>query len=147
MSSVRYCCVPPLTSAVTRSALELTILLRTFAVPAHPLLVRLQPAVPQPQCNHLLSSSCREIRKYQKSTELLIRRAPFQRLVREITAVFKQDFRFQGAALDALQEAAEAYLVSNTSCLCLAVAFLQHQNQHLSGSFLVQGYLGFLSKT
>ncbi|KAM0874589.1 hypothetical protein ACQ4PT_037301 [Festuca glaucescens] len=50
----------------------------------------------------------REIRKYQKSTELLIRKLPFQRLVREIAQDFKTDLRFQSSAL---QEAAEAYLV------------------------------------
>merc|ERR1712187_146232 len=53
----------------------------------------------------------REIRKYQKSTELLIRKLPFQRLVREIAQDFKQDIRFQSTALLALQEASEAYLV------------------------------------
>jgi histone H3 len=52
-----------------------------------------------------------EIRRYQKSTELLIRRLPFQRLVREIAQSFKTDLKFQSAALSALQEAAEAYLV------------------------------------
>ncbi|XP_043285032.1 histone H3-like [Venturia canescens] len=70
----------------------------------------------------------REIRRYQKSTELLIRKLPFQRLVREIAQDFKtdlrfqssanfssQDFktdlRFQSSAVMALQEASEAYLV------------------------------------
>ena len=53
----------------------------------------------------------REIRRYQKSTEQLIRRLPFQRLVREIAQDFKTDLRFQFNALDALQEASEAYLV------------------------------------
>ena len=53
----------------------------------------------------------REIRKYQKSTELLIRKLPFQRLVREIAQDFKTDLRFQSSAILALQEAAEAYLV------------------------------------
>jgi histone H3 len=53
----------------------------------------------------------REIRKYQKSTELLIRKLPFQRLVREIAQDFKTDLRFQGTAVLALQEATEAYLV------------------------------------
>ncbi|MCO5555898.1 hypothetical protein L7F22_009442 [Adiantum nelumboides] len=53
----------------------------------------------------------REIRKYQKSTELLIRKLPFQRLVREIAQDFKTDLRFQSSAVLALQEAAEAYLV------------------------------------
>jgi histone H3 len=53
----------------------------------------------------------REIRKYQKTTELLIRKLPFQRLVREIAQDFKTDMRFQSSAFNALQEAAEAYLV------------------------------------
>ncbi|KAF9480258.1 histone H3 [Pholiota conissans] len=54
----------------------------------------------------------REIRRYQKSTELLIRKLPFQRLVREIAQQYKTDLRFQSPAIMALQEAAEAYLVS-----------------------------------
>lgn len=54
----------------------------------------------------------REIRRYQKSTELLIRKLPFQRLVREIAQEHKVDLRFQSAAIAALQEAAEAYLVT-----------------------------------
>jgi histone H3 len=64
----------------------------------------------------------REIRKFQKSTELLIRKLPFQRLVREIAQDFKTDLRFQSTAILALQEAAEAYLVqlfedSNLCCI------------------------------
>ena len=51
----------------------------------------------------------REIRRYQKSTDLLIRKLPFQRLVREIAQDFKTDLRFQGSAVLALQEAAEAH--------------------------------------
>ncbi|ETO11801.1 hypothetical protein RFI_25575 [Reticulomyxa filosa] len=54
----------------------------------------------------------REIRKYQKSTELLIRKLPFQRFVRDIAQEYKQDLRFQSSAITALQEATEAYLVS-----------------------------------
>merc|ERR1712167_372066 len=53
----------------------------------------------------------RHIRKYQKSTELLIRKLPFQRLVRYIANDFKTDLRFQSSAVLALQEAAEAYMV------------------------------------
>ncbi|MFM8588292.1 MAG: histone H3 [Bacteroidota bacterium] len=53
----------------------------------------------------------REIRRYQKSTELLIRKAPFQRLVKEIALGIKQDVRFQSTAVLALQEASEYYLV------------------------------------
>ena len=65
----------------------------------------------------------REIRKYQKSTDLLLRKLPFSRLVREIVqelgkdenSCFEQgfigDLRFQGCAMLTLQEAAEAYTV------------------------------------
>ena len=53
----------------------------------------------------------REIRRYQKSTELLIRKLPFLRLVREIAQQIKSDLRFQSTAVLALQEAAEDYLV------------------------------------
>lgn len=54
----------------------------------------------------------REIRKYQKTTDLLIRKLPFQRLVREIAQEYQSDVRFQSAAVLALQEAAEAYLIA-----------------------------------
>ena len=55
----------------------------------------------------------REIRKYQKSTELLIRKLPFQRLVREVVQnlPFGKQYRFQSPALLALQEASEDFLV------------------------------------
>lgn len=53
----------------------------------------------------------REIRRFQKSTELLIRKLPFQRLVREIAQDFTTDLRFQSQAVGALQQASEAYLV------------------------------------
>jgi histone H3/H4 len=54
----------------------------------------------------------REIRRYQKSTDLIIRKLPFQRLVREVAQRFKKDLCFQSHAIMAIQEAAEAYLVS-----------------------------------
>ena len=53
----------------------------------------------------------REIRKYQKSTELLIRKIPFQRLVREMSHQIRPDLRFQSTALLALQEASEMFLI------------------------------------
>ena len=53
----------------------------------------------------------KDIRHYQGSTALLIRKLPFQRLVREIAQDFKTDLRFQSAAIMCLQEASEAYLV------------------------------------
>mmetsp|Transcript_86549 Transcript_86549/g.220538 ORF Transcript_86549/g.220538 Transcript_86549/m.220538 type:complete len:149 (+) Transcript_86549:87-533(+) len=52
-----------------------------------------------------------EIRKFQKSEELLIRKLPFQRLVREVTLGINENLRFQATAIQALQEASEAYLV------------------------------------
>lgn len=57
------------------------------------------------------SRSLREIRRFQQSTELLIRKRPFQNVVREIAQEYRQDLRFQSAALGALQEASEAFLV------------------------------------
>jgi histone H3 len=53
----------------------------------------------------------REIRKYQKSTDLLVRKAPFQRIVREIAQDFKSDLRWQSTAVLALQDASEAYII------------------------------------
>ena len=76
----------------------------------------------------------REIRKYQKTPELLIRKLPFQRLVREIAQDFKDDLRFQSTAILALQEGAEAYLVSlfedaNLCCIhAKRVCFYSHIN-------------------
>ena len=52
----------------------------------------------------------REIRRYQRSIELLIKKMPFQRLVREIAQDFKTDLKFQSSAIVALQEASESYL-------------------------------------
>ena len=66
----------------------------------------------------------RQIRKYQKSTELLIRKLPFQRLVKEVCRdLFKTiDYRFQSTAVLALQEAAEGFLVSmfdDVNCIAI----------------------------
>ena len=54
----------------------------------------------------------KEIRFYQKNTDLLIRRLPFARLVKDAQRkVSRTEFRWQAQALLALQEAAEAHLV------------------------------------
>ncbi len=56
----------------------------------------------------------REIRHYQKTTMLLLRRAPFARLVREVlveTHPTGPGFRWQVGAIECLQEASEAYLI------------------------------------
>ena len=55
--------------------------------------------------------SLRELRRYQKTTDLLIRKLPFQRIVKDIAQENKGQIRFQSSALLALQEATEAYLV------------------------------------
>ncbi|XP_062948656.1 histone H3.1t-like [Cynocephalus volans] len=57
------------------------------------------------------SVALREIRRYQKSSDLLVRKLPFQRLMREVAQGFKTDLRFQMSAMMALQEACESYLV------------------------------------
>jgi histone H3 len=66
-------------------------------------------------CNFMHISgerALKEIRAYQTSTDLLIRRLPFARLVREIQVnLTRHPYRWQGSALLALQEAAEAHLV------------------------------------
>ena len=54
----------------------------------------------------------REIRRHQKSTDLLLRKMPFQRVVRDIARTIRTDLRFQSTALLALQESAEAHMVS-----------------------------------
>ncbi|KAL1865290.1 hypothetical protein VTK73DRAFT_5403 [Phialemonium thermophilum] len=56
----------------------------------------------------------REIRRYQSSTELLLLKLPFARLVREIALSVRprdEGMRWQSQAIQALQEAAEAFLV------------------------------------
>ena len=54
----------------------------------------------------------REIRRYQKSTDLLIRKLPFQRFIREIGQGFKADLQYQATGLLALQESSESYLTT-----------------------------------
>ena len=56
------------------------------------------------------TAALREIKRYQKTTECLLPRAPFQRLVRMITQDINHELRFQSQALLALQEATEAYI-------------------------------------
>ena len=53
----------------------------------------------------------KEIQKYQKGADLLIRRVPFQRLVREIVQKQREGLKLQSSVVLALQEAGEAFLV------------------------------------
>ena len=57
------------------------------------------------------TAALKDIRHFQGSTALLIRKLPFQRVVREIAQDYKTDLRFQSVAVLCLQEATEAYLV------------------------------------
>ena len=72
---------------------------------------RMQGRLVKPHRYRLGTVALNDIRHFQKSTALLIRKLPFQRLVRDIAQDFKTDLRFQSAAVLCLQEAAEAYLV------------------------------------
>ena len=54
----------------------------------------------------------REIRRYQKSTELLCKKLPVSRLIREIAQDFRLELRFQASAIAALHEAMEDYIVN-----------------------------------
>ena len=68
--------------------------------------------VKKPHHFRLGTSALHKIRKYQKSTELLIRKLPFMMVVQEIGQQFLQGVQFQGTTIMPLQEAAKAYLIS-----------------------------------
>ena len=72
---------------------------------------RMQGRLVKPHRYRAGTAALKDIHHFQKTTALLIRKLPFQRLVREITQDYKTDLRFQSAAVLCLQEAAEAYLV------------------------------------
>ncbi|ORY70650.1 histone-fold-containing protein, partial [Leucosporidium creatinivorum] len=83
----------------------------------------------------------REIRRYQKSTELLIRKLPFQRLVREIAQSIGNDnqnsYRWQASALLALQEASEDYIIHlfedcNLACIHAKRVTVQPKDMNLA---------------
>ena len=69
---------------------------------------------------HAGTVALRQIKSYQKSTNLLLRKAPFQRLVRELAGNYKDGLRFASSAVLALQEATESYIVSVLSDTNLA---------------------------
>ena len=67
--------------------------------------------IKKPHCYRPGTVALRKIHKYKKSTEFLLCKLPFQRLVREIMQGHSGDLRFQSSALGASQEASEVYLV------------------------------------
>ena len=72
---------------------------------------RMQGRLIKPHSYRAGTAALKDIRHFQKTSVLLIRKLPFQRLVREIAQDFKTDLWFQSAAILCLQEVAEAYLV------------------------------------
>jgi len=69
-------------------------------------------AVGRPRRYRPGEKALKEIRFYQRNTELLIRKLPFSRLVKEVQGYFyRKEYRWQASAILALQEAAEAHLV------------------------------------
>ena len=91
------------TMAIVQKHMAAAKMMRTTEITTAPKKHRYRPG----------TAALREIRKYQKSTELLIKKLPFQRLVREIATEINlsTSLRFQSTALLALQEASEAYMV------------------------------------
>ena len=86
-----------------------------------------------------IAVALREIKKYQKSSDLLIPRIPFQRVVRKVShdITIGQDFRFQASALKALQEATEAFMAmifkrkwALILSLLLSLSLTCNRNQH-----------------
>ena len=72
---------------------------------------RFKPLKPPGKSKHYQPEILEEIRRYQRTTNLLIPKLAFQRIIRQIVQTFKTDIRFQCAALTALQEASESFLV------------------------------------
>ena len=90
----------------------------------------------------------KEIKKYQSGTELLIRRLPFQRVVREIMQGLRTDLHLQSTAMMALQEAGETFLVGlleqlhlctlHMKCITIMPKDIQLA-RHIWGEFNIRG--------
>ena len=100
--------------APTLSKNEVRRLARTRAEASHRGGKELRADTPKPGRYRPGTVALQEIRRYQRSTELLIRRAPFDHLIRELVQDLQRgghELRISPATVTALQEAAEAYLV------------------------------------
>ena len=64
-----------------------------------------------PQKYNQSINALHEIKKYQDTTDLLIKIRPFLRLVKGIAYSYNTELKFQRAAIEALQEGSEAFLV------------------------------------
>ena len=101
-------------------------------------------AVRKPHCWHPGMVALREIQKFQKNTDLLIRKAPFQRLVREILQANSKnsDMQMQSTALLALQEATEYFMVdvlSDTSLCAMHGIQVTIKSKDLALACCIQG--------
>ena len=88
----------------------------------------------------------REVKRYQKSIDMLLPRAPFQRLVREICSDMDDTLRFQPNALYALQEASEAYIVGlfeDTNLCCIHAKRVTVQKQDMDLARRIRGDRNF----
>ena len=88
----------------------------------------------------------REVKKYQKSVEMLLPRAPFQRLVRSICMDHDDSLRFQPNALVALQEASEAYIVGlfeDTNLCCIHAKRVTVQKKDMDLARRIRGDRNF----
>ena len=105
-SQRRVSSYPRLSQSIGLSSSSAAIPVRRLEAPTH-------GGVKRPTRYRPGQLALREIRKFQMNTDLLIRKLPFQRLVKEITTnMFPlSNYRFQSSGLLALQEAAEAYIV------------------------------------
>lgn len=85
----------------------------------------------------------REIRQYQKNGDLLIKKLPFQRLVREIAQQFCDKFRFQISTILALQEASEMYLTDlfeNTNLCAIHAKRMTIMPRDMKLALRIRGY-------
>ncbi|MBZ3885768.1 histone H3.3C, partial [Sciurus carolinensis] len=82
-----------------------------------------------------------EIRNYQKCTELLIHKFPFQCLVQQIVWHFKTDLHFQSIAIGVLQEVSEAFLVDLSEDTNLSTIGNNYDERHLTNSTYVENML------
>lgn len=101
--------VGPLTFGSSETRLMGSTPFRSFPSPPFPSLSDEEPKKRRARPG---MRALREIRQYQRTTELLLRRLPFARLVREVQGeISTKQYRWQANSLLALQEAAEAHLV------------------------------------
>jgi histone H3/H4 len=83
----------------------------------NPALCRARPSTLNLGCPILMSVTvtAQEIHQFQKTTNLLIRKVPFQCLVRELACIIKSNLQMQSTAVLALQVAADAFLTDDFS--------------------------------